>query len=278
MQLCATFDDPLRRRAEDDAMRVGWRTIGILAALAVVGGCGTSESDDPGPSVGQAVLPDLVPAPPHDVHTRQKEGRWSLTFSSILVNVGDGEFVLRATRDGARWHVQQQISYSESGATRVAIDTPLVWGGDGHEHWHVPRVATNRLVARAGKGGALKGKRARIDSKVGFCFFDFSRRLDKGPTEKVHSRESCGKRADEEISMGLSPGWGDTYEWVLPGQSIDLTGVPDGKYRLWAEADQRRRFREVTSDNNVTWVDFRLSTMTGGTRTALVLDVGPEPR
>jgi hypothetical protein len=74
------------------------------------------------PRVGQAVLPDLVPAPPHDLHNATEEGRWSLTFSSILVNVGDGEFVLRATRDGARWRVQQQISYSKSGANRVAIE------------------------------------------------------------------------------------------------------------------------------------------------------------
>jgi len=30
--------------------------------------------------------------------------------------------------------------------------------------------------------------------------------------------------------MGISRGWGDVYTWDLPGQFIDITGVPDGVY------------------------------------------------
>jgi hypothetical protein len=63
----------------------------------------------------------------------------------------------------------------------------------------------------------------------------------------------------------------------LPGQSIDITDLRDGTYRLRAEADQRHRFREVTRRNNRTWAEFELSTR-DGLRYAVITKVGPRPR
>jgi hypothetical protein len=250
----------------------------VLMLAVGCGGGGNSDLDEPGPPVGQPVLPDLVPSPPQRVHLRRLNGRWSLSFDSILVNVGDGEFLLRAKRKGdGPWHVEQDIPYSTSGAKQVPLRTSLVWGGDGHEHWHVPRVATNVLVRLDKQGRPIPGE-SWNDAKVGFCFFDFSRQLaTKGPEKAVHSRHSCGHEDDEVVGMGLSPGWGDTYPWVLPGQSIDITDLPDGTYRLEAEADQRGRFREVTRKNNRTWAEFELSTR-DGLRYAEITKVGPQPR
>jgi hypothetical protein len=258
-------------------MRVWTVAAALVVSCLLVSSCGGSERDEPGPPIGRAVLPDLVPAPPVLVHLRRTKGRWSLAFDSVLVNVGHGEFLLRANRDEEdRWHVEQDIPHSESGAEVVQTDATLVWGGDGHDHWHVSRVASNRLV-RLDADGNPTG-RAWTDFKVGFCFYDHSRRLEKGPDEAVHSHESCGDEDDHTIGMGLSPGWADVYKWVLPGQSIDITRIPDGKYRLWAEADERGWFREVTRENNVTWVDLDLQTRADELRTALVVDVGPQPR
>jgi hypothetical protein len=235
---------------------------------------------DPAPPVGQPVLPDLVPSPPSLVHLRGINGRWTLSFDSILVNVGDGEFLLRAKRDATgKWQVEQDIPYSTSGAVPITLRAPLVWGGDGHNHWHVAEVAVNRLVRLDNNGRPAKGK-SWTDSKVGFCFFDSDRELvTKGPESAAHSRDSCGhSEEDHVVGMGLSPGWGDTYKWILPGQSIDITDLPDGTYRLWAEADAHRWFREVTRDNNRTWVDFQLSTQPGGVRVAQLTKVGPRPQ
>lgn len=252
-----------------------------MCALALAVGCGggNADLDEPGPPVGQPMLADLVPSPPQLLHLRRMNGRWSLSFDSVLVNVGDGDFLLRAKRDDdGKWHVEQDIPYSTSGAKTVPLPAPLVWGGDGHNHWHVPRVATNQLVRLDGKGRPVRGQ-SWTDAKVGFCFFDYSRQLAaKGPEDAAHSRESCGDEDDDVVGMGLSPGWGDTYKWILPGQTIDITDLPDGTYRLWAEADQPGWFREVTRDNNRTWADFELSTRANGLRYALVSNVGPRPR
>jgi hypothetical protein len=254
----------------------------VLCAFAVAAaGCGGGEPDleDPDPPVGSPVLPDLVPAPPQKLHLRRMNSRWSLAFDSILVNIGDGEFRLRAKRDDAdRWHVEQDVGYSTSGAEVVPSRATLVWGGDGHDHWHVKRVATTRLERLDADGHPIPGE-SWNDAKIGFCFYDDSRALaKKGPNEPVHSHRSCGKEDDDVVAMGLSPGWADTYPWVLPGQSIDITDLPDGRYRLWAEADERRWFREATRDNNVTWSDFELSTRPDGIRVAHVTGTGPGPR
>ena len=60
--------------------------------------------------------------------------------------------------------------------------------------------------------------------------------------------------------MGLSYGWIDRYDFRLPGQSIDVTDLPDGKYRLWLDVDEQPWFHEKRRDNNVTWADLDLVT------------------
>jgi hypothetical protein len=56
--------------------------------------------------------------------------------------------------------------------------------------------------------------------------------------------------------MGVSVGWKDDYYWRIPGQEIDITSLPTGKYRLLVEVDPRNYFRETNERNNVTWVDL----------------------
>jgi hypothetical protein len=255
----------------------------LTAALAVLAaGCGGDDDlkvfTDPGPPVGADVLPDLVPEPPDNLATKQVGGRWQVSFSTIIVNVGKGDLLLRATRaeDGA-WSAEQLVPHTTSGAEVVSLGpASLAWGGDGHDHWHVTRVASVWLTPFPPDGTPDESDRSRIDTKIGFCFYDHTRVLERGPEEAVFSSHTCGHEDDTVVGMGLSPGWNDTYARNLPGQSVDLTGLPDGKYRMWAAVDEKEWFREVSRENNVTWADFELSTKSG-VRTALVTDVGPRP-
>jgi hypothetical protein len=263
---------------------VNWRnatatTIAGLVLLAA--GCGGGDElqafEDPGPPVGEPVLPDLMPSPPDNLGTSKIDGRWHVSFSTLIVNVGAEDLLLRAARvEDGEWSVEQLIPYSQGGAATRPIDTSLAWGGDGHDHWHVVRVASVWLARLGEDGKAVDDDRSRIDTKIGFCFYDHTRELDRGPEKAVYSSKTCGAENSTLIGMGLSPGWNDTYARNLPGQAVDLTGLPDGKYRMWAEVDEQGWFREASRENNITWADFELSTK-GGRRFALVTEVGPTP-
>ena len=74
--------------------------------------------------------------------------------------------------------------------------------------------------------------------------------------------------------MGLSPGWQDPYTWTLPDQRLDITGLPDGRYRLVAMADPNNWFRETNERNNTTWVDIELRTSVSPPHVK-VLSIGP---
>ena len=253
---------------------------GVLVGVLVLTGGSSSPIRQPDPPVGAPLLPDIVPVPPGSVRLEKRKDRWQLRFSTTMVNVGKGAFILRATRDGegAPWTIEQDVPYSEAGAEIVRLKSRLVWGGDGHNHWHVKRVAINRLVPLDSKGRPVANGSEWPDAKVGFCFYDFSLWLDTGPTDNVYSHESCGERDDDEVGMGLSVGWGDTYPSALPGQFIDVTDVPDGRYRLWVEADATGSFREATRDNNVNFSDLALSTKADGSRSLQVIRKGPPAR
>jgi lysyl oxidase len=255
----------------------------ICAAGLLAAGCGRDAPatlPEPGPPVGAAVLPDLAPSPQLNVATQRLGQKWRMRFNTVIVNVGKGDFVLRGTRElGGPWTVEQDVPYSTSGARRVPTRAAVVWGGDGHEHWHIVRVASVWLVPLDARGKPASDSKKLIDTKVGFCFYDHTHELARGPAKAVYSADTCADRGEEkstEFGMGLSPGWNDTYLESLPGQSIDITAVPDGKYRLFTQIDELKLFREATRANNLTWIDLDVQTTSQG-RIAIRTATGPRP-
>jgi hypothetical protein len=244
---------------------------GVIAA-SIAAGCGGGSNEGltsikaPGPPVGKPLLPDIAPASPQDAHISHEKGQWLIRFSTTLLNIGDGDFVLRATRVIGDWTVDQDVQYSESGGKVYRTPARLVWAGDGHNHWHVERIAVGRLAPFGPNGKPPKPRTGIADAKVGFCYYDNLKYLDDARQNPGYSRFACGKKEDREIGMGLSYGWIDRYDFRLPGQSIDVTDVPDGKYRLWLDVDEHHWFHETRRDNNVNWVDFELVTKKNGSR------------
>jgi hypothetical protein len=257
----------------------------LVAAVALafgfsVTGCGADDlgaAAEPEPPVGSPVLPDLMPKPQNNVLTQKVGDRWRIRFNTIIVNVGEGDFVVRALRNvRGGWDTEQDIQYSEAGAQRVRMRAPLVWGGDGHNHWHINRVAVVKLVPLAENGRVEAGTRALVDGKVGFCFYDHTHELPSGLAEPRYSAKSCGKEDATVVGMGLSPGWNDTYRMGLRGQAIDVTDVPDGKYRLFTEIDPQGWFQEASRRNNRTWIDIQLERTPQGLA-APTIGTGPVP-
>lgn len=251
----------------------------LLPAAALAGltaGWGGDSAPSADPPVGSPRLPDLAAEPPRNLETRLVNGRWHIAFTTIILNVGAGDFLLRASREGDQWRVEQGIPYTEGGAEVVPVNARLAWGGDGHNHWHVERVASVRLGSTESRSLPEDGPRARIDSKAGFCFYDHTHELKRGPDKGVYSAYGCGMNDSQFVGMGLSTGWNDTYGSTLPGQTIDVSGLEDGTYRMWFLVDENGWFRESTEANNASWIDFKLFTK-GDQRYALGLGKGPQP-
>jgi hypothetical protein len=138
-------------------------------------------------------------------------------------------------------------------------------------------VAVVKLYAIDSDGQVKSGTKPLLDSKVGFCFYDHTHEFARGPADPRYSAKSCGKEDSEAVGMGLSPGWNDTYLMSLPGQSIDVTGLPPGKYRLATEIDANGWFHEARSANNRTWIDLEIQRTPQGGIAAPTIGVGPEP-
>ncbi len=207
-------------------------------------------------------LPDLAFARLRDVHiTSTPDGRRLLRYTVLIVNVGQGPFEVRARRStaSAPWVVEQRIS-TVTGGVRAAIapQATLAYGGDGHDHWHLKEFQhyqIARLDTGAGVGIGMKG---------GYCFFDtdaYRLTLPGAPRSPMYTIATVcrGGPSGLDTQMGLSVGWGDLYDYRLPDQYLDITGLEAGRYRLRATADPSGQFQELDTRNNVTWIDPELN-------------------
>jgi Lysyl oxidase len=61
------------------------------------------------------------------------------------------------------------------------------------------------------------------------------------------------------VMMGLSVGWGDQYSASTNFQWIDITGLPNGRYRLTATADPGHLVKESSYANNSAWARIRIT-------------------
>jgi hypothetical protein len=217
-------------------------------------------------------MPDLGMARITDIRlNKTSDGRNLLRFSTTIVNVGVGPFELRGTRsaDNQSWTVSQQIADTNGSRRSIATNAVLVFGGDGHSHWHVKDLMATDLLRLD------NGSKVGTSAKLGFCFWDnidYRRTLAGFPKSPVYNASGCGGLSSTDVAMGLSVGWGDRYSYFLPDQYIDITNLSPGRYRLNVVADANGLFAESNEANNGTWVDLQIKS-TGAPK---ILKYGPE--
>jgi hypothetical protein len=203
-------------------------------------------------------------------------GVHALRFDATVVNIGDADFRISAARPdtASAWKVSQSLPNSQGGLTAYETTAGYVYGGDGHNHWHLRNLLTYKLYALPDVTFL------RQSLKSGFCFFDttpWNLSLPRAPQSPVYNSLDCGAQSATTSSMGLSIGWGDTYPKGLFGQEIDITGLAAGDYRVQVIADEDARYYEKTRANNTNWTDFRLSYLSDGRARIAILATGPQP-
>ena len=88
---------------------------------------------------------------------------------------------------------------------------------------------------------------------------------------------ACGKRQPNLLSVdvGISVGWKNRHAAGKHGQMIDLTGLPDGTYRLVQRVNSTRRLKEANFANNASSVLLSL-VHAGATPSVKLLEACPD--
>jgi lysyl oxidase len=204
------------------------------------------------------LMPDLVTRPFTGITIQHSDGRLLLRFGTIVGNQGLGVLELRPRRldcdgdgDFANDRLAIQRIYEDTDASgsfergtdliaRTVTVGCMVFH-PAHDHWHLQRFA--RYALRSIGSGEI----VAASPKVSFCVRDSLPVFPDLPG--FISTLYYGQCARNSIT-GLSVGWADLYDASLPGQDLDVTGLPNGRYCLTAEVDPRDGIDEADESNN----------------------------
>lgn len=248
----------------------------IAAGLACGGAVLWAASGGAPASGPPALLPDLVPQAAGRLTVRAvvRDGRqrFELGFRSAADNLGRGPLIVDAGRDLRRplELVTTQVLRRRNGtSTERTLPARLTYVvSPDHSHWHYPGFMRYRL-RRSGTGEAV-GR----DFKTGFCLGD---RYDSRPERRLRGEPAlppfttvCGrdKPGLSRLREGISVGYGDDYAPHLEGQSIDITDLVPGRYRLVHTVNPDRTLIERSYSNNSSSLLIRIGRAAAGRPTA----------
>jgi hypothetical protein len=207
------------------------------------------------------LLPDLRADKATDVHLTFAGGaRSELRLTTTFTNAGPGPLELYPVGgvdcDGDTNPANDRLAYQRlfddsdsDGIFDRALDTGSSSRQAGcmvfhpaHNHWHFDDFASYELLRPTGEVVAAS-------EKVSFCLIDsipFDPALLGQPADPYYT--TC----DEDATEGISVGWHDVYASYLPGQAIDIQGLPDGNYCLAIKVDPSNLLVESNELNNET--------------------------
>lgn len=230
---------------------------------------------EPDPELGSSCLP-----------TEVADGASTcLRFDLPVANAGEGALEVRLPirKDGTTTAgTAFQRLYRSDGGTHVDRQAGPFEFHAAHEHFHYSAFALSRLWAADGRGRRAGAAPVRTSGKLSFCVVDIE--IDawgaKGNGPRQYGFPSCliptaGDGTYDHLVQGITPGWADIYDWFLPGQYVEVSGVPDGTYILDTVVDPDGTLTEADRSNNCASVVVRLSGMASATPTATLVGTGP---
>jgi hypothetical protein len=238
----------LRRRLE-----VAIAAIAGTIVILPMGGSAAAQGPDP------ELMPDLRGLQAQHLSVQEAGGVRDLRLSTTVANTGAGVLeiypVAGGNCDGDGDPANDRTAFQRvfrdgdgNGFFTRPADTDSVSYQAGcmvfhpaHSHWHFEDFARYEL-RRTGSGEVVSST-----TKVSFCL------VDSGPFDpSLGGYDSARFYNDcsEDATEGLSIGWSDTYLATLPGQSIDIRGVPNGDYCLAVKGDPSDIVRESDESNN----------------------------
>jgi len=178
-------------------------------------------------------------------------GGREIRFDTAMANGGKGPFELNGTStiitdpDGTQRHLVNQKIYWDDGTTTSNPAGYFVYHPT-HGHTHFDNFARAYLRTRP-TANWQDGSIVAVGPKTSFCLIDSWHYAPGLPGSPPNSTYGCSPTL-----QGISVGWADIYSQGLDGQSINITGIPNGNYWLEVEADTSNAILETDETNNTT--------------------------
>jgi Lysyl oxidase len=232
---------------------------------------------EPLPPPGESCFPS---------ETAEEGAQTCLRFDQVFANVGEGPLEMRFAipRDPASEArtIRQRI-YRSDGPTHFDERPAGEWEfHEFHGHYHYTGFGVSRLWATDRSGGRAGVEPVRTARKVSFCITDIEIDAwgEKGNGPRTYPTPDClfpteSDGQNDYLVQGITAGWADVYDWYLPDQYIEVTGVPDGVYILETIADPDNTILEANESNNCGSSYVRLSNVATSPTAELL---GPGPR
>lgn len=219
--------------------RKRWQRSVLLLGVACVAAAAAS----PTGAVAAARYPDLRTLPPYELHLGTAfvngQNHYVVRFSNDVWNAGTGPFELHGSphfpADGLL-DANQWIYEDPAGVEIQRVGTFAFHSS--HQHFHFDGFARFELwrerdYTRAAAAGFASGAPMYTSAKVSFCMLDLRHvEREKGPPRAFY-------RTCTPVMQGISAGWADIYDYLLPDQWVDVgqQPLPDGKYVMRSIAD-----------------------------------------
>ncbi|GAQ66108.1 lysyl oxidase family protein [Streptomyces scabiei] len=222
-------------------------------------------------------MPDLRSLPAWDIAITDGEdgdvaGKDYLAFSANVWNAGPAPLVVDGFRKpGADKMDAYQYFYDAKGKQIGYTPTgTMEWDPrEGHEHWHFTDFASYRLLSADQSKEVRSGKEA-------FCLantdaINYTVKNANWHPENTDLSTACGSEDAISVREVLDVGSGDTYTQYRPGQSFEITDLPNGTYYIQVIANPENRLQETNHKNNIALRKVIL----GGTPGARTVKVPP---
>jgi Lysyl oxidase len=202
----------------------------------------------------RATLPNLIPLPAWGMGIRhdRRSGRDALDFAATVWDSGPAPLVVEGfRRSGSDVMDAYQYFYRDGEPVgRARVGTLEFDAKRGHFHWHFEQFARYSLLD-ADKSQVLRSR------KVSFCLaptdpIDLTRPGANWAPYSVGLDTACGSDSALWVREVLDAGWGDTYFQYLPGQSFDVTNLPNGRYFVQVHANPLALLHERNRRDDVT--------------------------
>ena len=217
---------------------------------------------------GQIEYPDLSDIIPTSAISIAGTGSSEVfQYTHDTYNGGPGPLVILPAYNAASGTYQgtQYIYSLNSSGTWTLTQTIRIAGSfifdAAHGHFHFPFTTYGLYTVAANEG---PGTPVATSGKISFCINDSF--IYNASLPNAGELGNLGSCSDPTSLRGLDIGAVDEYDQTDEGQSISISGVPDGTYWLRAIVDPDNYLTEANKANNETDVEVSIS---AGTVTVL---------